>query len=98
MKSFFKWAVAFTLVLGLGTVSVDSTRGQELFPEGPGRETLFLACVQCHPVDRMTNAQLSADDWEFILYDMISRGAPVYKKDIEDLKKYLVDNFAVRKQ
>lgn len=68
---------------------------QELFPEGPGRDTMFLVCTQCHPLDRLTRVELTADDWEFIVYDMIGRGAPVHEKDLAALTKYLADNFAV---
>jgi len=98
MKNRFRWDVAIALVLGFGMISFSATRGQDLFPEGPGRDTLFLVCTQCHALNRMTEAELTADDWEFMVYDMISRGAPVYKEDIETLKKYLINNFAVDKQ
>ena len=40
-------------------------------------------------------AKLTAADWEFTLYDMISRGAPVRDEEIDALKKYLIDNFAI---
>ena len=36
---------------------------------------------------------MTAEQWEFILYDMIARGAPVHAEDIERVKQYLVDNF-----
>ena len=86
------------LTLGVGMISFSATRSQVLFPEGPGRDTLLLVCVQCHTPVRITNAELTADDWEFTLYDMISRVAPVYQEDIQDLKKYLIDNFALDKK
>ena len=71
---------------------------QETFPEGPGRDTLVLACSQCHSIGKMVTAKLTAEDWQFIVYDMISRGAPVHQEDIADLTKYLQDNFAVDKK
>lgn len=71
---------------------------QEQFPDEPGRDTLFLACTQCHSLGKMIMADLSADDWEFLVYDMISRGAPVHQEDIDDLKTYLQDNFANDRQ
>ncbi|MDH3350257.1 MAG: hypothetical protein OEM60_06355 [Gammaproteobacteria bacterium] len=72
--------------------------GQEAFPDAPGRDTLILACTQCHSMGKMISAELSADDWEFMVYDMIARGAPVHQEDIEDLTRYLQDNFATDKQ
>lgn len=71
---------------------------QEAFPDAPGRDTLILACTQCHSMGKMISAELSADDWEFMVYDMIARGAPVHQEDIEDLTRYLQDNFAADKQ
>ena len=80
---------------GMILFSTGMAQSQEIFPAGQGRNTLFLVCVQCHALDRVIEAKLNAGDWEFTLYDMISRGAPVREEDIETLKKYLVDNFAV---
>ena len=98
MKRSFRWTVAGALISGLVFVTTGPISSQEVFPEGKGRDTLFLVCTQCHALNRMTEARFGADDWEFIVYDMISRGAPVYKDDIEDLNKYLIDNFAIEKQ
>lgn len=70
---------------------------QEDFPNETGRDTLFLACTQCHSLGKMSTAKLSAGDWEFMVYDMIARGAPVHQEDIRDLTRYLQDNFATDK-
>jgi hypothetical protein len=95
MKTLFRWTALAGFLAGLGLLIAGPISSQDLFPEGPGRDTLFLVCVQCHPPTRITRVKLSADDWQFIVYDMISRGAPVYEEDIDDLTKYLIDNFAV---
>ena len=95
MKRSFRWTVAAALISGLVFVTTGPISSQEVFPEGKGRDTLFLVCTQCHALNRMTEAQFTADDWEFIVYDMISRGSPVYEKDIGALKNYLIDNFAI---
>ncbi len=95
MKRFATWITSGIAISGLIIFSTGFTQSQEIFPAGQGRNTLFLVCVQCHPLDRVTEAKLTAADWEFTLYDMISRGAPVREEDIDTLKKYLVDNFAV---
>jgi len=71
---------------------------QAEFPDAPGRDTVFLVCSQCHSIGRINTAKLSADDWQFIVYDMISRGAPVYPEDIAPLTRYLQDNFASNKR
>ena len=80
--------------LGITTLAIS----QEIFPQGPGRDTLMLVCTQCHSLGKMVAAELTAEDWQFVVYDMISRGAPVHQEDIADLTKYLQDNFAIDKQ
>ncbi len=55
---------------------------------------MFLACVQCHPLTRITDGDLNAEEWEFTLYDMIARGAPIHEEDLELVRQYLIDNFA----
>ncbi len=79
--------------LGLSTAA----QSQDPFPDAPGRDTLFLACTQCHSVGKVVVAELTKDDWQFIVYDMISRGSPVHQDQIADLTKYLQDNFATDK-
>ena len=87
--------VAITALLALGAAG--PAVSQEPFPDAPGRDALFLACTQCHSLGKMVNAKLTADDWQFLVYDMIGRGAPVHQEDIADLSKYLQDNFATDK-
>ncbi len=94
MKKSASWITSGVAVAGLVFVFSSLSQSQEIFPAGPGRDTLFLVCVQCHSLNRITESKLSAADWEFTLYDMISRGAPVRNENIDPLKKYLVDNFA----
>ncbi len=89
-------AIVFILLASLGLTTF--ALSQETFPEGPGRDTLLLVCTQCHSLGKMVAAELTADDWQFIVYDMISRGAPVHQEDIAGLTKYLQDNFAVDKK
>lgn len=68
---------------------------QESFPDAPGRDTLILACTQCHALGKIAIVELTAEDWQFIVYDMISRGAPVHQEDIAELTNYLQVNFAI---
>ncbi len=89
-------ATAFILLAPLGLIPLAVS--QEPFPDAPGRDTLILACTQCHALGKMVTAELTVDDWQFIVYDMISRGAPVHQEDIADLTKYLQDNFAIDNQ
>lgn len=94
MKKTASWITSGIAVAGLIIVFSSLSQSQEIFPAGPGKDTLLLVCIQCHSLNRITESNLSASDWEFTLYDMISRGAPVRRENIDPLKKYLVDNFA----
>lgn len=89
------WALMGVLLLELGVAWSGTAWSQGRFPDGPGKDTLFFECMLCHPPSRITNAKLTADDWEFVLYDMIARGTPLHQKDINVLKKYLIENLAV---
>ncbi len=64
------------------------------FPTGQGRDTVVMVCSQCHPLTRITDNDLNAEEWEFTLYDMIARGAPLYEKDLDNVRRYLIENFA----
>lgn len=66
-------------------------------PEGPARDAMLRACTACHPLTRITENDLDADEWAFTLYDMIARGAPLHEEDLEAVRQYLIDNFAVEK-
>ena len=68
---------------------------QAPFPEGRARDAVFQACTPCHPLTRISDNDLDADEWEFTLYDMIARGAPLHEEDLEAVRRYLIDNFAV---
>jgi mono/diheme cytochrome c family protein len=94
MKSSIAKLVSSIAIPVLVSVFALGARAQVQFPDAEGRDTLLLVCSQCHSLNRITRATLTADDWEFILYDMIARGAPVHEDDVAALKKYLQDNFA----
>lgn len=98
MKISDKQRLMFRTTLGLLFVYASAAQSQGDFPAAPGRDTLLLVCSQCHSIGKMKTAKLSAAEWQFIVYDMIARGAPVYPEDIKDLTRYLQDNFASDKQ
>ena len=63
-------------------------------PEGDGLNVVIVSCTQCHGLDRLTKVELTAAEWENALYDMMARGAVVEKKDLANIREYLVRNFA----
>jgi hypothetical protein len=70
---------------------------QQAFPEGVGRDAVFVSCTQCHGLDRLTRVSLNTIQWENALYDMMARGAVVDIKDLDNVRNYLVKNLAVDK-
>ena len=61
-----------------------------------GMQLAVQACTYCHAFTNITNSHkpLTAEEWEFYFYEMVSRGAPVYEEDMEAVKQYLIDNFS----
>lgn len=94
MKILLTAILSTTVALAVLLLMQSPAQGQSAFPQGPGRDTLFLACSQCHSIGKILNAHLTADEWRFVVYDMISRGSPVHADDLNELTKYLQDNFA----
>ncbi len=62
-----------------------------------GMQLAVQACTYCHAFNNITDSHkpLTAEEWEFYFYEMVSRGAPVYAEDLEVVKQYLIDTFAV---
>lgn len=67
-------------------------------PPGEGMERVLTACTACHGLDNITNShkKLTAAEWETYFYDMVARGAPIHEDEMDTVKKYLIDNFAVK--
>ena len=78
--------VAFTLSAAL------PARAQGL-PDGPGKETVAGICSQCHSLSFVTDSRLTKPDWEYIVTDMIGRGAPLMEEEIQPVIDYLAANF-----
>lgn len=93
-----KPVTSISTAVALAAVAITATGpaalAQNPFPETPGRDTLVLACSQCHSIGKIVTADLTANDWQFIVYDMVARGAPVHADDMATLIRYLQDNFA----
>ena len=71
--------------------------GQDMFPEGEGRNTVLVTCSQCHGIDYLSRVKLTSDGWRNAIYDMMARGAVIGEKDLDTVEKYLIKSFAIDK-
>jgi mono/diheme cytochrome c family protein len=62
-------------------------------PDGPGKELVATVCTQCHGLNNIVNMRLSAQDWESLVNDMISRGAPAFDDQYKAIAQYLSTHF-----
>ena len=69
--------------------------GQDM-PQGEYRDKTIFACTACHGLDNIFNRsnKISAADWEFYVYEMVARGAPVREEDMQGIIDYLADHFS----
>jgi len=88
-------SICFSIVVTLTLIIIVPVQAQQTFPDGEGRAAVFLACTQCHGLDRLTRVTLNASEWENALYDMMARGAVVDIKDMDNVRNYLIKNLAV---
>jgi competence protein ComEA len=81
------------LPIAILAVGVSSASAQNL-PEGPAKQTVQSVCVQCHSLTHITGSRMSRADWEYIVTDMVGRGAPLMEDEIPTVIEYLATNFA----
>ncbi len=96
MQKIIRWD-ARILLLAAGIILPVVGHSQGL-PAGEGMEKILTACTACHGLDNITNPhkKLTAEEWETYFYDMVARGAAIHENEMETVKKYLIDNFAVK--
>lgn len=61
-------------------------------PDGPGKDLLKVACVQCHSLKTSVAPRKTAEAWKTTVYDMISRGAQVFPDEADVIIEYLSRN------
>jgi len=62
-------------------------------PEGKGKDVVEKACTVCHGTSLFTGNRLSKSDWEYIVNDMIDRGALITKDEVPIIVEYLTEHF-----
>jgi len=72
-------------------VASSATHAQQtnVFPEGPGREIVSVACTQCHVPQPFTQLRMGVDGWRKQVENMVLRGAMVAPTELDVVTRYL---------
>src|SRR5688572_18745721 len=83
-----------TAFLASGLFSLGLFAGTEL-PEGKGKEVVEAMCQNCHSLDSVTQKKRSREEWQDVVDQMISNGAPLTSKEAEIVVTYLSEHFGL---
>lgn len=62
-------------------------------PDGPGKEIVAKACIDCHGAANFRKKRLSEDEWWEQVADMVARGAKATEREQTAVVAYLAQNF-----
>ncbi len=63
-------------------------------PDGKGKDVTERVCSTCHAINLFSKQRHTADKWNSIMDDMVSKGMDASDKDIATITDYLVANLA----
>ena len=84
----WRWVLGCVLMMG----TAGGAWGQAL-PEGKGKDVVEEHCTVCHGTANFTSSRFSRQDWEFVVNDMIDRGAQINEDDAKIIVDYLTEQF-----
>ncbi len=86
----------------LGVVLIGGMAGrawsQAALPGGEGKEVVEIACTACHGLAHFTGSRFSKEDWEYVVNDMIDRGALITDQEVTVIVDYLTEHFGPEEQ
>ena len=82
--------IAATLMLA-GSAAL--AQQPNVFPEGPGREIVAVACTQCHAPQPFTQLRMGEAGWRKQVENMVLRGAMIAPNELDLVSKYLTTAF-----
>lgn len=62
-------------------------------PAGPGKELVETRCTTCHDLARVTGVKRPQHDWDAIVANMVTRGAPATPDEGKTIAAYLGTKF-----
>jgi competence protein ComEA len=60
---------------------------------GPGKDTTFKACGDCHAIDQALGLRRSRPEWIAMIDKMVSQGASIKDEDYDGILAYLSGNY-----
>jgi cytochrome c5 len=84
--------IMMVVLLSIAPISAQEEDPAKSLPDGPAKDLLKTACIQCHALKTAIEPRKSREAWKTTVYDMISRGAQVFPDEAELLIDYLSTN------
>ena len=83
-----------TLLFGLLILSIGSVSAEEPLPDGKGKDLVEAMCQRCHGLDSVTQKRRTVEEWQAVIDQMVSNGAPLLPKEADIVTQYLSEHFA----
>lgn len=88
------WRRGWLGLLGMVLVAgMAGTAWGQALPEGKGKGVVERQCTACHGTANFTSSRLSKADWEYVVNDMIDRGALITADEAKIIVDYLTEQF-----
>jgi competence protein ComEA len=84
------WILPAAASLSLAVTAGDDAKA---LPEGPGKEIVVKACIDCHGAANFRKMRISEDEWWEKVGDMVDRGAKATEPEQTAIVAYLAKNF-----
>jgi competence protein ComEA len=79
--------------LSAALLAVAADDDAKLLPEGPGKDVIVRACLECHDASSFRKQRLNRDDWTEKVAQMVDQGAQATSQEQAVIIEYLVHNF-----
>jgi competence ComEA-like helix-hairpin-helix protein len=84
---------ASTLVVVALLAGAPRGGGQDVFPDGPGKDVTVRVCGTCHPPARGASVRLTRSGWRNVITKMVALGAKGTDEELAAVLDYLSANF-----
>jgi competence protein ComEA len=79
--------------LAAALLAVAADDDVKMLPDGPGKEVIARACLECHDAASFRKLRLNRDDWTEKVGQMVDQGADATAQEQTAIIDYLVHNF-----